>query len=195
MIRNFSPESTNPRERRAFVHAMRDKAIKSGLPQDKIAAIEAANRASHGTKGAGLAKEVVQAMVNVSFISTADRPIGAKEETWDGRASYFISERDVRACKAVGEALGGLFGTTIISPGSPLYESAASDVAREHDLSQASLRSNMSGGYSTIAHDWSQPGTYQLCDVVRLVGRDTHKHREIIEANRLTTLPSVSAVV
>lgn len=61
MNNNFSPESTNPRQRRAYAHALRDKAIVSGEPKDKVAAVEAAKSASATSKGKDLGHQALTA--------------------------------------------------------------------------------------------------------------------------------------
>jgi hypothetical protein len=58
---SFGLQSTNPRQRRAYAHALRDKAIASGEPQDKLAAVEAAKTASATTKGRELGHQALSA--------------------------------------------------------------------------------------------------------------------------------------
>lgn len=56
---SFSSESTNPRIRRSFAHAKISKAITTGMPEDKLAAVETAIKASANTKGRELGRQAL----------------------------------------------------------------------------------------------------------------------------------------
>ena len=102
----FGPESTNPRQQRAYAHALRDKALSSGEPQDKLAAVEAAMSASTTTKGKDLGKQALSAFrraagqeLHVPYPIPRPRPTAKFYNKTSAQAMKLVSEID-------GEALG-----------------------------------------------------------------------------------------
>ena len=53
----FRPESTDPRQQRAYAEALLTTALATNEPADKLAAVLAANRASNTNKGSGQGQE------------------------------------------------------------------------------------------------------------------------------------------
>lgn len=178
MIRNFGLESTNPRERRAYAHAMRDKAIETGLPEDKIAAVEVANAASRSSKGQGLGEEVVRAMANISFTRSSTK-IHGQEDAWQGLGRSFVGKDYERAYLAVGEALGSMFGIELVTPESKLYEVKVNAFTQTLEHPEEALSYAINSGSSLVQYDWSVPGTAQLADMAQLVTRDTASYRNM----------------
>jgi len=106
----FGPESTNPRHRRAYAHALRAKAAQSGKPEDKLDALVAANRASHTVKGRQLGLQTLQAIIKnyerpgmFNDIPSQDVTWGDKVTSWDNK---YYADRYQAACKAIGETAG-----------------------------------------------------------------------------------------
>ncbi|MFT4532255.1 MAG: hypothetical protein ACI9T8_000266 [Candidatus Saccharimonadales bacterium] len=68
MNNQFGPESTNPRMKRAYAHATRDKALSTGAPEDKVHSLEAGLVASRTSKGEELGKQALSAIRNKAGI-------------------------------------------------------------------------------------------------------------------------------
>lgn len=103
----FGPNSTNPRERRAYAHTLRDKAIISGQPDDKIAALEAANSAANTNKGEGLGMNVFSAFRNRAPLTTSGllQPENLAD-TSNGRSTSWTGPEFARRYEAVTEMIG-----------------------------------------------------------------------------------------
>lgn len=104
----FGPNSTNPRERRAYAHTLREKALTSGKPDDKVSALEAANNASNTRKGAGLAMNVYSALRNqdTTFSGELTQPANVTD-TSNGYNVSWTGPEFARRYEAIGKMLGG----------------------------------------------------------------------------------------
>ena len=179
MLESFGPESTNPRLRRAYAHSLRDAALVSGKPEDKLAAQEAANAASHSSKGHNLGAQTLKAILNQYEDSSM---------TWrtvhpvDYVPSYvskvvstsWIGPEYVKRHNAVVEAMGlERTGVTITKPTSPEeYYQAAIRVRAEHETHANALYAEREG-LSYMETDYSVPGTHAQIDAARALGWDT----------------------
>lgn len=103
---SFGPESTNPRHRRAFAHAKITKAIETGLPEDKLAAVEAGNAASGTKKGKGLGVQALRTAIKQYENPDLYRRVHPIERTYNGKGIYWSSPDFVRRYKAIEGAIG-----------------------------------------------------------------------------------------
>lgn len=74
MKNTFSSDSTNPRVRRAYAHAKRDVALRTGDPQDKIEALDAATKAMNTGKGRDIGKQVLSSLRNAASVELIEEP-------------------------------------------------------------------------------------------------------------------------
>ncbi len=75
MKNTFSSESNNPRIRRAYAHATRDAALRTGDPNDKIKALNAATKAMLTKRGEELGAQALSAFRKASSVELADSPL------------------------------------------------------------------------------------------------------------------------
>lgn len=139
---SFGPESTNPREKRAYAHAKRDKALKTGMSRDKIDAVEAAIHAGSSKKGKDLGREAVAAF-------NGGTPRADKEFNKVFDVTTFIQPDRAKAMDLVSKAVGPELGVRVtqnVSPNDPnsrdIFAAAAMkhiDLVREDSLMRETL--------------------------------------------------------
>ena len=157
----FGPESTNPRERRAYAHAMIQKGIDGGKPEDKLEAVRVANKASLTEKGKGMGHQAVRAAINQDPYFPKD--VTQKSVMTRSDMRYWTNPEFVDRYKAVTEAVGRT-GTEITKPETgEEYLSAAHQVNNSVGLGESvenNARSSQARGDSMIQQDFTVPGTY-----------------------------------
>ena len=177
-IESFSSESSNPRIRRSLTHAKISKAIATGKPEDKLAAVEVAITASKTRKGQNLGREAVSAMLN----SRATRFLTPRkvEDAHPGGYTAWTSTEFVHLHEVVVEALGVEGGTVFTKPKSTAeYQNAAIIVhARSRNPQIVPVDQLSSVGESQQLYlkevDWSVPGTLRVHDAVMAIAVPTN---------------------
>jgi hypothetical protein len=198
---SFGPQSTNPRQRRAYAHAVIHRAITSGRPETKVKAVEAAVAVSGTNKGQGLARNAIGAVANDRLAGLGDifRAHGPSD-AWDGSYKGWVSEGIVKRRELAAKALGAesTKGITYIKPESDeQYLQAAQELVADRDrrpgprMIDADGRPRVQIGPQQLAEhavaeqlylervDWSVPGTAQIYDTAQALGHDTsHRHAQ-----------------
>ncbi len=158
MSNTFGPESTNPRQNRAYAHALRAKAIASGESEDKIQALEAANSASSTKKGRELGKQTLLAFVNQYNGAEKLFKVRSVDATNNGFSASWLSQDFVRLYEAV-ETSMGKSGISVEKPTTEdEYYKAASLVDAPIGI-EKSVNHAMKKDLSVVTRDYSIPGT------------------------------------
>lgn len=110
LMKQFSQHSTNPRERRAFAHTLRDNALKTGEPLDKVLALEASISASGASKGKNLGKHALNAFRSTNGTKLIPEP---SEFKTPHQHSTFSNEIYSRAMTTVAEIEGNEHGVSV----------------------------------------------------------------------------------
>lgn len=156
MSKEFGPQSTNPRHRRAYAHALRAKAV---TPDEKVHALEAANAASNTTKGKGLGEQTLRAFINQYENRELSRFVYPPDRVWDGSMISWSSPEFVRRHEAVAQVVGRTAGVVITKPSSPeeYYAAAVAVDAEEPTAENADFAHRED--LSLLTADYSIPGT------------------------------------
>lgn len=110
MNSSFGPNSSNPRVRRSYAHAKRDEAIRSGLAQDKIDALEAAKAAISSKKGESLGRQALSAFRNASSVKMNENPTKFRDMHTSGT---FNSETMAHAKQLISDIDGSELGVSV----------------------------------------------------------------------------------
>ena len=173
MSTNYSPESRNPRDDRARVDFLIRQASISGLPADKIAAVEAGNAASRSAKGFGLGEQALRAVIKDSQ-ARGFAPVDDRARIHGDTFAHFINDDAVRRYRAVQEALGTTAGITIVKPETKdeLLSVVRAAFIDERTILDSDANMAIALGSSMVLLDCRVEGTLLIMGAVRVLGLD-----------------------